>query len=310
MDATLGNRIANRTTTVTARAPGTCGELMQGMLDGEDFLVNCPIDWYSQATLEQGAVNMPGKPLITVDQEFTKVQTALTLLGCRRQSSRAYRVQLSSSLPRGKGLASSTADLCAAIAAFAGQEGIDLSDTEIARLLCEVEPSDCTHFPGVARVNHLTGELLEFFGAPRRLHVLVVDCGGEVDTVSFDREHARAVYRQEQDLLRQALCMLQGGLVHGDNRMIARAATQSARISQQILPKPQFDALLACTLKHGALGVNCAHSGSVLGVLFEECDHAGGVSTCEILTEVINRHLGDSVEMLGCHRVISGGCHV
>ena len=34
------------------KAPATCGELIQGCLDGHDFLVNCPIDLYAYAELQ------------------------------------------------------------------------------------------------------------------------------------------------------------------------------------------------------------------------------------------------------------------
>ena len=30
------------------KAPATCGELIQGAIDGQDFLVNCPIDLFSE----------------------------------------------------------------------------------------------------------------------------------------------------------------------------------------------------------------------------------------------------------------------
>ena len=32
----------------TARAPGVCGELAQGVIEGIHFLVTCPVDFYSR----------------------------------------------------------------------------------------------------------------------------------------------------------------------------------------------------------------------------------------------------------------------
>src|SRR5712692_8205418 len=34
------------------RVPGTCGEFVQGMLDGRHFLVSCPIDLYSTVSVD------------------------------------------------------------------------------------------------------------------------------------------------------------------------------------------------------------------------------------------------------------------
>lgn len=35
--------------TYYVRAPGTCGEFLQGSIDGQSFLVTCPINRYSYA---------------------------------------------------------------------------------------------------------------------------------------------------------------------------------------------------------------------------------------------------------------------
>ena len=43
-----GNPIA----IASARAPGTCGEPAQGILEGSHFLVTCPIDLYSRVAVE------------------------------------------------------------------------------------------------------------------------------------------------------------------------------------------------------------------------------------------------------------------
>ena len=51
------------------------------------------------------------------------------------------------------------------------------------------------------------------------------------------------------------------------------------------------------------LGVNCAHSGAVLGVL-----HWRDARTAERLQDDIARRFGDAARTLGVHRVIGGGC--
>ena len=35
----------------TALVPGTCGELVQGTLSGGNFLVTCPVNWFSRVTV-------------------------------------------------------------------------------------------------------------------------------------------------------------------------------------------------------------------------------------------------------------------
>ncbi|MFP5407317.1 MAG: GHMP kinase, partial [Gammaproteobacteria bacterium] len=78
----------------------------------------------------------------------------------------------------------------------------------------------------------------------------------------------------------------------------------SARLSQQILYKPQFEQLLAETRELGALGVNCAHSGTVLGVL-----HRADEALTHALVGRIEASFGPSLRIHGDFRVIGGGCH-
>jgi L-threonine kinase len=280
-------------------APGTCGELVQGFVDGQDFLVNCPVDLYSRAALTpSGEVGLqleqPGK--------HGKVARAVEVV-CRSCNVDAnHRLVVDSQIPRGKGMASSTADITAALEAFCRSQSLTLSDRQFAQVLAQVEPSDCVHFPGIAHLNHLTGELFEVLPAPQGLRVLVVDCGGEVDTVSFNRERAREVYGDNRSTIVAALALLKLGLRTGDLRAVAHAATLSAELSQRILFKAPFRRLLERSIAHGALGVNCAHSGTVLGILYREADRLGAS-----LRSLVETHFKSSLRFVGDHRIIAGG---
>jgi L-threonine kinase len=298
MDALLEAPSGGTSHAVRSRAPATCGELIQGAIDGRDFLVNCPIDLYARAAARPGTE--AGLHLHRAEV-YGKVAQAVEVVREISGIDLHHEIRVESSIPRGKGMASSTADLTAAIEALCRSCDVLLSDEQMARVLTAVEPSDCVHFPGIAHVNQLTGELLDSMPAPVGMRVLVVDCGGEIDTVKFDRERARAVYRRNPQAIGAALHLVKLGLRQGDDRAVATAATLSARLSQEILPKPQFDDLLACTRECGALGVNCAHSGTVLGVMYREADRLG-----DKLLECVRRHLGDSVSIQGDYRVIAG----
>lgn len=63
-----------------------------------------------------------------------------------------------------------------------------------------------------AEVNHLSGKLHALWPAPRGLRVLVVDSGGSVDTVAFDRERARAIHAEHRDAVRRTLSRMRCGL--------------------------------------------------------------------------------------------------
>lgn len=282
------------------RAPGTCGELVQGHIDGRDFLVNCPIDLFSFATAQRS--ERPGLHFANA-QLFGKVIDAITLAARRFGLELRHRLAVSSSIPRGKGMASSTADITAALAAVLQSSGARVSPQKFSYLVAEVEPSDCTNFDGIAHVNHLTGDLIETLPPPENLRVLIVDCGGEVDTIGFNRETAREVYRHQRQRIVMALALLKRGLRLRRDDWVAEAATESARLSQSILFKPQFETLLGAARDVGALGVNCAHSGTVMGVLYRGHDRLR-----ERLIERVRREFGETLPIVGDHQIIGGGC--
>jgi L-threonine kinase len=293
--------LANKLAVTRAKAPGTCGELMQGAIDGHDFLVNCPINLFSHAELEF----LPSADRLVGDlNAFSKIRDAVNLLSDHYDIELGHRISVWSDIPRGKGMASSSADISAALECVCKACELAISPQQLAWIVTEIEPSDCVHFPGIAHVNHLTGELLESMPAPENLRVLAVDCGGEIDTIAFDRERARAVYRQRQGYLREALRLLKCGLRDGDARSLAEAATRSAELSQSIHYKPQFADLVRCTREVGALGVNCAHSGTVLGVLYR-----GSSELEERLYKTIFEAFGSDLTIVGAYQIIGGGCH-
>ena len=253
----------------TARAPGSCGELAQGMLDGGYFLVSCPIDLYSTATVAlspgSGRVDAP----VDAPKSRQAVELTLAHFGARDVDA---RLSLSSPLPRGKGMASSTADVSAAIAATATALGMeaDMPPTQIAQIALQVEPSDSVMLPGIAILDHKQGSIARTLGAPPPMRVVALDFGGGVDTLAFNGVNRDATLKCLQPEFSEALALIEQGVRNGSAADIGAGATCSAVANQHLLYKPQLDAALQLARDVGAVGVNTAHSGTVLGLLFED----------------------------------------
>ena len=258
---------ANIIGTATARVPGSCGELAQGMLDGGYFLVSCPIDMHSTATvaLSQGSGRVDAPP----DAPKSRRAVELTLAHFGRQDVDA-RLSLSSPLPRGKGMASSTADVSATIAATAAALDADMPPCEIASIALRIEPSDSVMLPGVAMLDHKRGSVARTIGSAPPMRVVVLDFGGNVDTLTFNGVNRDGALRRLQPDFQKALTLIERGIRDGNPADIGAGATRSAIANQQLLYKPQLDAALRLAADVGALGVNAAHSGTVLGILFED----------------------------------------
>jgi L-threonine kinase len=166
-------------------------------------------------------------------------------------------------------MASSTADIVAAVGATARALGKTLSAEEVARIALSVEPSDGTMFPGVAVFDHREGKVAEVLGSPLPVDILVLDFGGVVDTLEFNGGRHIQRLKEVEPQAKYALDLARQGIQEGDPALIGRAATISAMANQRVLFKPQLEAVMDIAQAVGALGVNVAHSGTVIGVLLD-----------------------------------------
>ncbi|MDE2869375.1 MAG: GHMP kinase [Chloroflexota bacterium] len=249
-----------------AWAPGTCGELAQGHLDGIAAMVTCPIDLGATATVD--VVIGTGRVHAPVGARKARRAVELALAALERPDLDAW-LRLESSLPRSKGMASSTADVTSAIVATATALGATLSPRQQADLALAVEPSDGVMLPGIALFDHLGGRIARTLGPPPPMRVLVLELAGGVDTEAFNAgTRANGVY-DDDDRFREALDLIAAGLANGDPRQIGEGATLSSQLNQGVLPKLRLPDAMKLGRDAGALGVNVAHSGTVIGLLFE-----------------------------------------
>lgn len=120
---------------LTVRVPGSCGEVMQGIWQDEPFLITCPIDRYSTVVVR------PGRGRLLGGGEKARRALDLGRTYCRCQDL-PYDFFLTSDLPQGKGMASSSADICAVLAAVSAVCQKNISEQDIGRLAASIEPTD------------------------------------------------------------------------------------------------------------------------------------------------------------------------
>ncbi len=245
--------------------PVTCGELVQGTLDGVPCLVSCPIARYHGAAVSIA----PGQGLQPLSPQRAKTQAAVARAMAAWKVAGCVTVEMRGNTPPGRGYGSSTADIGAALYALAGAVGRVPDPLELARLAVQVEPTDSTLFPGLALFGHVDGERFEPLGAAPLLDVIVLDPGGFVDTVIFNRANHRPTWRRLAAQHREAFDLLRQGLRRSDGEAVGRAATLSARAHQLILPNPWLEPSLAWARDIRAVGVCRAHSGTCIGLLVD-----------------------------------------
>lgn len=253
-------------------ANGTFGELLQGALpgpgaaDGEGrFLVTLPVARWSSARFE---LRPPGHGLTVVPASKTKAVALAAALLAELGGARDGTLELRSSIPEGKGMASSSADLVATARAVAAVVGADVPADRLATLLASVEPTDGVMYPGIVAFDHRRGVHLRSLGRLPELEIVAVDQGGRIDTVAFNRSSAGYTGAERRHYA-QLLDALGGAVTRRDLAEVGRIATRSAELNQDRVPNRNLAALRRISETVGGLGVVACHSGTMVGVLLD-----------------------------------------
>ena len=259
--------------TASVLAPGTCGELVQGMTGGVDFLVTCPINQFSRATVTVSRGDGPADKVRGVDH-LPKTRQAVTaalarMARCLGVPGLFADVTIANPIPVGKGMGSSSADITAAVCATGKAAGFDLSPDAVAKIALAVEPTDGVMFPGIAMLDHRRGKIVDLLGSPPPMEVIVIDRGGQVDTLEFNRIDREEHWRSVADATTEALELVREGIRHCDPELVGRGATISARAGRPEDSGPWVEQASDFAADIGAVGVNVAHSGTVVGILLD-----------------------------------------
>ena len=261
--------------TATASAPGTCGELVQGMTDGRSFLVTCPINQFSRATvtLRAGDSGQPEGNVRGIDH-LPKTRQAVSkalakLAGHLGIANLTAEVAVANPIPAGKGMGSSSADITAAVGAVGIAAGQPFSPESIARIALSVEPTDGVMLPGVALFDHRCGSIAESLGPPPPMEVIVIDTGGTVDTLEYNRIDRTTLWQKIAARTDEALELVREGIRRADAELVGRGATISARAGHLPEADEWVERAAAFADERGAVGINVAHSGTVVGILLD-----------------------------------------
>lgn len=252
-----------------ARCPGTCGEWIQGAKEGTPFLIDCPVNRYVEVEIRSVKIQTGKRSQWQLPAQKEKTEKALALLAKQYDFGSGGRVNFHAELPVGKGMASSTADLSAVMAAVLTALGIPWKPEDIARIALAIEPSDSVMFPGVTEFAHQDGKYVRELGPNVPALLLVLDWGGMLDTQRFNaRSDLNAHYRKYESLIQKALALFYEGMAHSDLEKMAFASTMSAQCNQEINPKPYAQELTQLMRSIGGLGMITAHSGTLLAGVF------------------------------------------
>jgi uncharacterized protein involved in propanediol utilization len=235
--------------------------------DDTEFLVTLPIEKYAVAHF----FPCEGSETIEVfpGWKTKSLQLAGDLLrGLSRQI--GGQIYLASEIPCGKGLSSSSADLVATARAIESYLGIRIPTDELCRSLSQVEPTDGVMFSESVIYFHVKGVLCERLGTLPQVKILSLDEGGWVDTLEFHRRGASRHPAERRREFGALLERLRSGFRQHALQEIGAVSTRSAFINQEANPKKNLDRVYSICERTGGAGVITTHSGTCLGILYDE----------------------------------------
>lgn len=249
---------------VVASCPGSCGELIQGWLDDSQKLVSYGINRFSMVEVSLKETSKSGH--LKAEEALRRTLTCFDLPS---EVSSRLSLTINSDLPVAKGMASSTADIaatCQAVAAFFGKQ---ISRDQIIEICLAIERTDSILFPTLTLFEQRTGSIREQSGWAPLFYVLVLEPDETLTTEAFHSTETDRLFYQQRKQFLEVHQHYQHAVKIQSLKFLGEAATQSAVLNQNILPKPYFSELLKFQQYFKWLGINVAHSGSVVGIMLE-----------------------------------------
>lgn len=280
------------------------GEVIQGRFRFRgrliDALVTLPISEKGSSAIFFPSTDSTSLQVIPPYRQKSKRAASITLeyLGIRTGGT----LVVDSSIPLKWGMGSSTADVVASVKAVALASGHALFDSEIAALAVRAEgASDPTMLlTKQCLFAHRDGFVLELLeGAIPRFVIMSIishQLADGVDTLSLP---IIEYTDQDIDIFDNGIAVLREAYRSGDLAAIGTVATNSARINQKYRPKPLFEELIDISLRTCSLGVQVAHSGSVIGLLFQQPSSSRHFKNIELALEEVSRLSVYDVQLFG-----------
>jgi uncharacterized protein involved in propanediol utilization len=274
------NREATGRPSGTGFAPCHHGELLQGIFRSptgatRHGLVTLPLHGLGTRARFAGRPGSSHRRVTVEPSGRHKAMRAveLALVECARRGAETCggHLALTSDVPVGLGMGSSTSDVIAAIRAVTASFAVAIPPTRLAEIAVEAEhASDPVMLEDRPMLfAQREGRVLEILGDMLPT-TLVVGCttgdGRPVDTLALPAALYLDRHVDQYERLRQNL---RHAIRTSDVALLGSASTESARCNQRVHAKAELPILEEVARIVGAAGIQVAHSGNVAGILFD-----------------------------------------
>lgn len=246
---------------VIERYPGSVGEIIQGKYDKIDVLLSCPINLYTEIILSDEKKRDNEEEYI---KSYRFIDNILDQWGYRNWQ---IALSINSTIPKGKGFASSTADLSAIYNGLLRLTDRKFNQEELIKHCLKIEPTDSIIFDKATIFDYKEGKIIEKIGKYFKFYVLCFIGENVVDTVEYNSKVIQPL-KNIDDLLIE----LKEAFKNRDTKKLAKVSTESIIRNQHRLKYNILEEVLEIKNLIGGLGIIGAHSGDMLGIIFDNID--------------------------------------
>ncbi|MCI1945240.1 GHMP family kinase ATP-binding protein [Clostridium luticellarii] len=257
---------------VTAAYPGSFGEIVQGKMENRDILLSCPVDVYTEVKLTE-CHNPVRRANLKKSSNF--LFNILKSWGYEKYY-KNIDIEINSQIPQGKGLASSTADLCGVYYCLIDMFNRKFNELELVRNCVNIEPTDSIIFKKMTLFDYKNGKYSCTLGDYLSYDVLAFEGYGAVDTVEFNHRDL-----PELSDVTALIPVLKEAVEEKNLEKLAYVSTESIIKNQGRLYYEFLDRIIDIKKRTSGLGIMGAHSGNALGIIYkgrEEIDFAERIS--------------------------------
>lgn len=245
----------------TAVYPGSCGEILQGKLMNRDLLLSCPINLFTKVTIYESKNKLDTKDYY----KSRKLVRNLLVRWGHESETQNIDINIYSNIPKGKGFASSTADLCASYKCMISLFGRPFDIDELIEECIKIEPTDSIIFDKMTLFDYKKGRFYEVLGEYKEFSILVFEGNKIVDTVKFN-----SLNLPKLKDISEVLPVIREGIREGDILKISKASTISILKNQHRIRYEVMDEIINIMNKTGGLGIIGGHSGDVIGIIYDD----------------------------------------
>jgi L-threonine kinase len=252
---------------VTTFYPGGFGEIIQGTVENKDILLSFPVNIYTKVSLiECGEGSKKHLSQDYLRKSYKFMMNILKLWGYEMEF-KDILIKIESKIPKGKGMASSTADLCAVYNCLIEMFNRKYDENELTEQCIAIEPTDSIIFEKMTLFDYKTGKYKESIGDYFKFNILAFEGEKVIDTIDFNNSNLNSLARID-DLIDP----LRNAIKSKDLSEMSKISTESIFRNQRRLHNEFLEIVMRICEKFGGLGIIGAHSGNVLGIVFDDSE--------------------------------------